>query len=255
MNYIQELFTLFRNKALNSMGIERDIYQLIKDGDIGTAIALMQDREHEVDIALSEYKPELHKVMSRPNKFRKKGDPYITEKLPRNRQQFINEVELFFLLGKPIKWEKKAGDDNAYQMFLDFIAETRFNVTMRKVKRLAGSETESAKLYHLYRSNESKAEVKVVVLARSTGYKLRPLFDQYGTLVAFAFGYSVKASGKSVQHWDIQTKDFYFNCKKRCCWLGGGDIPESDREDKHHLLPAGKGMDGCATSSRERRDA
>lgn len=214
MNYIQELFTLFRNKALNSIGVERDIYQLIKDGDISTAVALMQDREEEVDIALSEYRPELHKVMSRPNKFRKNKDPYISEKLPRNRQQFINEVELFFLLGKPIKWEKKAGDDGAYQMFLDFINETRFNVTMRKVKRLAGAETESAKLYHLYRNEKNEAEVKVVVLARSTGYKLRPLFDQYGTLVAFAFGYSVKTFGKSVRHWDIQTKDFYFNCKK-----------------------------------------
>lgn len=214
MNYIQELFTLFRNKALNSMGVERDIYQLIKDGDISTAVALMQDREEEVDIALSEYRPELHKVMNRPNKFRKNKDPYISEKLPRNRQQFINEVELFFLLGKPIKWEKKSGDDDTYQMFLDFINETRFNVTMRKVKRLAGSETESAKLYHLYRNEKNEAEVKVVVLARSTGYKLRPLFDQYGTLVAFAFGYTVKTSGKSVQHWDIQTKDFYFNCKK-----------------------------------------
>lgn len=214
MNYIQELFTLFRNKALNSMGVERDIYQLIKDGDISTAVALMQDREDEVDIALSEYRPELHKVMSRPNKFRKNKDPYISEKLPRNRQQFINEVELFFLLGKPINWEKKAGDDGAYQMFLDFIKETRFNVTMRKAKRLAGAETESAKLYHLYRNEKNEAEVKVVVLARSTGYKLRPLFDQYGTLVAFALGYTVKTSGKSVQHWDIQTKDFYFNCKK-----------------------------------------
>lgn len=214
MNYIQELFTLFRNKALNSLGVERDIYQLIKDGDVGAAIALMQDREDEVDIALSEYKPELHKVMSRPNKFRKNKKPYISEKLPRNRQQFINEVELFFLLGKPIKWEKKSGDDDTYQMFLDFINETRFNVTMRKVKRLAGAETESAKLYHLYRNEKNEAEVKVVVLARSTGYKLRPLFDQYGTLVAFAFGYTVKTSGKSVQHWDIQTKDFYFNCKK-----------------------------------------
>ena len=196
------------------MGVERDIYQLIKDGDIGTAVALMQNREDEVDIALSEYKPELHKVMKRPNKFRKNKEPYISEKLPRNRQQFINEIELFFLLGKPIKWEKKAGDDDVYQLFLDFINETRFNVTMRKVKRLAGAETESAKLYHLYRNENDKAGVKVVVLAQSTGYKLRPLFDQYGTLVAFAFGYFVKSSGRSVQHWDIQTKDFYFNCKK-----------------------------------------
>ena len=79
MNYIQELFTLFRNKTLNSMGVERDIYQLIKDGDISTAISLMQNREEEVDIALGEYKPELHKVMSRPNKFRK-GEIRISQR-------------------------------------------------------------------------------------------------------------------------------------------------------------------------------
>ena len=81
MNYIQELFTLFRNKALNSMGVERDIYQLIKDGDIGTAVALMQNREDEVDIALSEYKPELHKVMKRPNTV-----SYTHLTLPTNRE-------------------------------------------------------------------------------------------------------------------------------------------------------------------------
>lgn len=51
--------------------------------------AMMQNREDEVDIAFSEYKLEHHKVMMRPNKFRKNKEPYISEKLPRNRIQTI----------------------------------------------------------------------------------------------------------------------------------------------------------------------
>ena len=50
-------------------------FLLLKDGDFCSAIALMLYREDVVVIALSEYKPELHKVMKRPNKFRKNKDP------------------------------------------------------------------------------------------------------------------------------------------------------------------------------------
>ena len=39
---------------------------------------------------------ESHEVNKRPNKHRKNQEPYITEKLPRGRQAYINEVELFF---------------------------------------------------------------------------------------------------------------------------------------------------------------
>jgi hypothetical protein len=86
---------------------------------------------------------------------------------------------------------------------------------MRSVKRIAGSETESAKLYHIYRDEENNVYIKPVVLARSTGYKLRPLFDQYGDLVAFAYGYVVKSSnGKNVEHWDIHTPQVIFECSK-----------------------------------------
>ena len=86
---------------------------------------------------------------------------------------------------------------------------------MRKAKRLAGAETESAKLYHIYRKdNTNERTVKSLVLARSTGYKIRPLFDQYGNLSAFAYGYKLKENGKNIQHWDIQTADLLYYCKK-----------------------------------------
>lgn len=110
--------------------------------------------------------------------------------------------------------EKIAGDD-AFALFMDFLKEQRFNSNMRKVKRLAGAETESAKLYHIYRDDRTNdVLVKTVILARSTGYQLRPLFDQYKNMTAFAYGYKLKENGKTVQHWDIQTPEFLFFCKK-----------------------------------------
>lgn len=199
--------------VLNSSGVERNLYQLIQDGDISTAIGLMQDRDIEVNIAISEYNPQTHDVMKRPNKYRKGDAPYISEKLTRTRQMYINEVELFFLLGNNIKWKKTAGDDEAFTLFTDFLKNQRFNSNMRQAKRLAGAETESAKLYHIYRE-ENNIAVKTVVLARSEGYQLRPLFDQYKNMTAFAYGYKLKENGKTVQHWDIQTPDFLFYCRK-----------------------------------------
>lgn len=214
-NYIQQIITYFRNMVLNSSGVERSLYQLIQDGDISTAVSLMQNRDIEVDIAISEYNPQTHDVMKRPNKYRKGDAPYISEKLPRTRQRYINEVELFFLLGNNIKWKKADGDDEAFALFTAFLRNQRFNSNMRQAKRLAGAETESAKLYHIYRDDRTdEMHVKTVILSRSNGYQLRPLFDQYRNMTAFAHGYKLKENGKTVQHWDIQTPDFLFYCKK-----------------------------------------
>lgn len=213
MNYIQQILTLFKNKVLNAGGAERTLYEYIQSGDIGKAIALMQDRDDEVDEAIKEYNPETHKVMHRPNKFRKGKEPYFTVKSPRSRQDYINEVELFFLLGNPIVWKKTEGDDEAYSIFLDFLEKQSYHDNMCSLKRLAGAETEAAKLYHIY-NEKGKARVKTVILSRSNGYTLRPLFDQYNNLQAFAYGYNLKENGKTIQHWDIETAEFLFFCKK-----------------------------------------
>lgn len=215
MNYLEQILTLFKQKILTAGGAQRTIYEMISSGDITAAISLMQDNDDEVDNALREYNPELHKVMKRPNKFRKKQSPYISEKLPRSRQDYINEVELFFLLGNPIVWKKVDGDDAAYELFADFLNNQYFHDNLCEAKRLAGAETECAKLYRITRGADgAKPNVQTVILARSKGYKLRPLFDQYGNLQAFAYGYTLKENNRNVQHWDIETPDFLFYCKK-----------------------------------------
>ena len=212
LDYINDIITKFRNKVLNAQGIEGELYQYLSDKDVNAALNLFQNREEEVDNAIQEYNPQTHKVMERPDKYRKNDRPYITEKLPRCRQKYINEVELFFLFGSPLRWKKDEGDDEAYKLFTDFIRDSRFDSKMRQIKRLAGAETECAKLYHLYNEN-GKIAVKTVVLARSTGYDIRPLFNQYGDLVAFAFGYKTQdKNGKPIQHWEIETAENIFEC-------------------------------------------
>lgn len=220
MNFIEQIITFFKGKVLNASGAEKSIYEYLQDGKVLKAVSLMQDRDEEVDNAIKEYNPELHDVMKRPNKFRKKMSPYISEKLPRNRQDYINEVELFFLLGNPIIWKKEDGDDEAYKLFTDFLDEQFYHEYLCEAKRLAGAETESAKLYHITRKGE-KVNVKTVILSRSNGYKLRPLFDQYGNLQAFAYGYVLKENGRNVQHWDFETPEFLFFCKNG---IGGWEV-------------------------------
>lgn len=214
-NYLFEILTKYRNKVLDAEGAEGDIYRLMAQGKVDEVVRMARDNSTTVDNAIKEYNPQTHDVMNRRNKPRVGDVPYITEKLPRSWQRYINEVELFFLLGKPVVWNKKDGDDDAYKLFLDFLEEQSFNTGMRQCKRLAGAETESAKLYHIY--NDGGIRVKTVVLARSTGYNIRPLFDQYGSLQAFCYGYKLREKGKVVAHWDIETPRFLYFCAQ------GGD--------------------------------
>lgn len=215
VSIVDQIRTYFRNKTLNAVGAERDLYTLLRDGDVGKALDMMKARDTDIDNALSEYNPQLHKVMRRRNKWRKKGETYITEKLPRARQRYINEVELFFLLANPIRWNKRDGDDAAFRLFTDHIDHIRFNAKMRKAKRLAGAELESALAYHVYQEN-GRFKFDFFVVARSLGYKIRTLFDQYGNMMAFAYGYILERPGKTGHEcWTIETKDWVFECKAR----------------------------------------
>lgn len=217
MNFIDRLFTYFQNKTLNALGVERDLMELIKAKDISRAMSLMEDHDAEAMQAIYEYNPELHAIMKRQNKTRKGQCDYRTEKLPRTRQRYINEVELFFLLGNPIKWKlsDKSGDSDAYAAYRQFLRDLRFDSNMRQAKRLAGCERQSAKLYHIYRNDTTGLpEVKVVVLSMSKGYSLRPMFDQYGNMLAFGCGYYLKEGARTVEHFDIYTPTFIFRGKK-----------------------------------------
>lgn len=211
--YLQQIYDVFRNVTLNTLGIKRNLYDLLQSNDVSKAIELFADHDTEIEKAIEEYNPQTHQVMKRRNKFRKGDDPYITEKLPRTWQRYINEIELFFLLGNPIKWKKTNGDDEAFGDFMRLLKDTRFDSKMRQLKRLAGCETEAALSFHIYNDNGA-VKYDNFIVARSKGYRTRTLFDQYGNLQALAYGYTLKEGTRNFVHWDIQTAEWLFYCTK-----------------------------------------
>lgn len=215
-NYIELLIGRLRNLTLNAMGVDRDLYKLLSDKDVGAVKAMMQNRDEEVCQAISEYNPDSHKVNNRPNKVRKNRQPYESEKLPRSRQRYINEVELFFLLGKPIKWKNDTATDSSTDMaflaYNRFLRELRFDTLFRQAKRLAGAETESAIIFH-FQNDNGKPSAIAKVISYSKGYRLRPLFDQWGILRAFGYGYNIKKGNAVIEHFDIETPTTIFECE------------------------------------------
>lgn len=212
-NTVLQIKTYFRNLTLNAIGVERNIYERMNDGDVNSVISMMEEHDLDVDNALSEYNPQLHDVMHRADKWVKGEGKYRTEKLPRTRQKYINEVELFFLLGNPILWKKVDGDDDAFEVFKKYLSSIYFNTKIRQCKRLAGAETESAFIFN-FSQRDGKMHVDAYVAARSEGYKLRELFDQYGNMVALAIGYNIKQSDKVVECWDILTQKVNYHCEQ-----------------------------------------
>ena len=116
-NFVSGIHNFFRNLILNATGAERTLFEYVASGDVSHAINLMNSNETDVDNAIKEYWPQKHDIMRRPNRVPKNKQPYITCKLPRCRQRYINEIELFFLLGNPILWRKVEGDDEAYKVY------------------------------------------------------------------------------------------------------------------------------------------
>lgn len=210
---VLQIKTYFKNLTLNAIGVERDIYERMDDGDVNSVISMMEEHDLDVDNALSEYNPQLHDVMHRADKWVKGEGKYRTEKLPRTRQKYINEVELFFLLGNPILWKKVDGDDDAFEIFKKYLSSIYFNTKIRQCKRLAGAETESAFVFN-FSQKDGKMHVDAYVAARSEGYKLRELFDQYGNMIALAVGYNLKQSNKVVECWDILTQKVNYHCEQ-----------------------------------------
>lgn len=200
-------------------GIKGIVISKILSDNVDDAIALFEDHTVDVDQAIREYNTKSHSIMFRQDKVRKDKSDYRTWKLPRNWQQYINEIELFFLLANGIKWELLNDDQEsndklkeAFNKFSKLLTNLHYNSRTREFKRLAGAETECAKLYAYYK-DEGEAKLRIVILARSKGYKLRPLFNIYGDLKAFAVGYDVKdGDGNLLHRWDVYTSEMYYHC-------------------------------------------
>lgn len=226
------IITYFANKFRSALGIEQSFDKLIENKDIDNLIRLMQDRSAEIDEALKQYDINRHEIMSRADKIIKNDTGHTIRvekqwKLPIPYQKFINEISLVFLYGQPVKFSQKSENtDKAFNAFKDLIKSLRFDSRIRECKRIAGSETESALLLHVFRNEENKPDALLKVLSASKGDELKPLFDLYDRLTAFGRGYFLNEDGKARYHFDIFMKDQIFRCKKQD--LGWEVFPEAN---------------------------
>lgn len=216
--------------TLNAKGVKLSVITLLNEGKVEEALRLFQDNSAKVLQAIKEYEASKHKITERPDKKVKNKEDYKTHKLPIPYQKYINEVEKSFLLGQPLKWEMRNPVDEqkllkeTFSLFLDFLRGQHYDTNNSKAKRLAGAETECAKLYAIYK-DEGEQKIKTLVLAKSLGYDLRPLFNRMGDMKAFAVGYTLKnAENITYKHWDIYFSEVIYHCDQS--WKSEGESDE-----------------------------
>lgn len=216
-----DLIRMFTNYLNAVVGRNQEFEELIKAKDISRVKELFSSREEMAVKALKEYDPKHHEIMNREDKIvmNKKGERTGTVqrwKLPINYPQYINEISVVFIYGRPVKWTNRSeGTEHAFDVFQDLIKSTRFNSKIRQCKRLAGAETQSAMLFRVFRNHENKADCQIRVLAKSKGDEIYARWDMYENLVSFAWGYHVKDSSTATSyHFDIFTPNVIYRCKR-----------------------------------------
>nr|DAL02846.1 MAG TPA: portal protein [Caudoviricetes sp.] len=226
-----EFFNILTNYLNAVVGRKQEFDELLAARDISRVKDGMKTRSSEAAKAIREYDTETHDVMFRPDKIitDKKGkmrEKRAVWKLPIPYPQYINEIALVFLYGRPVKWTQSSDNtDDAFAKFQDVIKRTRFNAKIRQCKRLAGRETESAMLFRVFRDENNQPDVQIRVLAKSKGDEIYTRFDQYENLISVAWGYYVKeANDRVVYHFDIYTPNVIYRCTKQA--LGWQVNPE-----------------------------
>lgn len=222
----------FLNLLNAAIGRKQDFEQLIESKDISRVLASMESKAEETQIARREYNPKLHAINRREDKIILDKDGNLKRKikrwkLPINYPVFINEISLVFIYGQAVKWGMVSEHtDKAFKAFTDLLKRTHFNAKIRQCKRIAGSETQSAMLFRVFRGDEGKADCQIRVLAASKGDEIYTKWDQYENLISVAWGYFLNESGNSIYHVDLFTDTVTYHCKRTA--LGWEVIPEEN---------------------------
>ena len=231
--------TLSIPTVCSALDIKKTVIGLIESGKVEQALEFFENHDDDAKKAWKEYDPKSHVIMDRPDKIRKGKTDYKTNRLPRNWQQYINEIELYFLMNNGIKWELLNDTDEQEQLkdaffkFQKLLKDLHYNTYTRESKRLAGAETACAKLYAYYK-DEGVAKLRLQVLSLSKGYKLRPLFNRYGDMKAFAVGFFDKTvEGITRECWDIYTSEHEYHCYRPIGEVSDSGAWTIERYDNH----------------------
>ena len=153
------------------LGRKQEFDELLALGDIDAVRSQMTTNGAKALAAMKEYNIRTHSVMLREDKILtdKKGKmrkKVSVAKLPIPYQQYINEIALVFLYGRPVKWSQLSdGTDAVFDKFQDVIKRTRFDSKIRECKRIAGAETESAMLFRVFKDDKTSSRPKSYIAA------------------------------------------------------------------------------------------
>lgn len=214
------LLNLVTNGVRAAVGYQQTFEELLSNGDVTRALTLMHDHSATAQDNLTKYHIETHEVMNRADRavYDKKGQFLRWSKrwkIPVSFQEYINEIALVFLYGRPVKWiQSSEGTDDAFAEYKKVLADVRFDAHVREAKRVAGAEGISAILYHVYQK-EGKPALLLKTLSKEGGDDIYTIKDQYGRLRAFAWGYYLaEESNKTIYHVDIYTAENQYLCKR-----------------------------------------
>lgn len=215
------LFDYVKNELKAAVGYQQSFEELLDSNDVSRAVAMMRGRSADAALNLAEYDIAHHAVQERKDRavYDKKGNFLRWSKRHRIAipyQQFINEVALVFLYGRPVKWlQASNGTDEAFDAYIKLLKEVRFDAAVREAKRAAGSEGCSAIIYHTYRNKDGKPSMLLNVLSKRNADDIYTVKDQYKRLTAFAWGYYLTEAGNNtIYHIDIYTANTMWLCKR-----------------------------------------
>lgn len=211
-----------QNAPIFGNSLRSRLEALLDLGKIDDAKKMFQCHHAEAMQAISEFDVKQHKIKSRPDKMRVGQDDYEVCKLTRSIQKTTNNTHTFFMFGNRLSMTMANKKEDAkelepyFELFLDFLSSLYFDERMFEARQITGAETECAKLYAHYKDEDGEAHVKCIIRSNGRGDILYPMFNQYGDMIAFAFGYFLRGEEDlhSEEHFDVYTKKNIWNFKK-----------------------------------------
>lgn len=212
---IKSVIKVLKNELNAALGRKQELVELLSEADLTRAKDRLENFDDRISLALSQYDPTLHNAANRPDKKRKGKEPKKTAKLPIPFQRMINQQATAFLFGEQGTFSNQTEEaDEAFAEFMGIIKDTRFHSTIREAKTLAGAETISAKLYHLYLDDSGNIALKTKVLAYSKGDHLYYKKDEFGKLIVFGRYYETTNNDKTTEkHFDVYTSEQIYRGK------------------------------------------
>lgn len=215
------LLNVISNEVKAAIGYQQSFADLLTAKDVTRALSMMREHSSEAVENLRTYEVATHEVMNRKDRavYDKKGNFLRWSKrwkIPIPYPQYINEISLVFLYGRPVKWQQMSeGTEESFALYKDLMSSTRFNSVVRQAKRVAGAEGISAILYHTFRNSDGNPSLLLNVLSKSNNDDIYTIRDQYKRITAFAWGYYLtEAGGNTVYHVDLYTKEKIYRAKR-----------------------------------------